>query len=126
MTPRTACLCLSIALVIPASGLFAAPVFEKDVRPILKAHCFHCHGEDGETKGGLDVRLARFLVKGGESGPALVAGRPAESHLLEMLESGEMPKGKSKLAAADIATIEPPPTPGLRREGSRGVEKANP
>lgn len=91
---------------LPAGLVMASPVFEKDVRPILKAHCFHCHGEDGERKAGLDVRLTRFLLKGGDSGPALVAGKPAESHLLEMLKSGEMPKEKPKLSDQDIATIE--------------------
>jgi cytochrome c553 len=35
---------------MPAAA--AALTFEKDVRPILKAHCFHCHGEEGETKAG--------------------------------------------------------------------------
>ena len=95
-----------LSLLCFSSAASGAPVFEKDVRPILKAHCFHCHGEDGETKGGLDVRLQRFLLKGGKSGPAFVAGKPGESHLLEMLKSGEMPKEKPKLAEAEIATIE--------------------
>jgi len=95
-----------LSLLCSGTAASGAPVFEKDVRPILKAHCFHCHGEDGETKGGLDVRLQRFLLKGGKSGPAFVAGKPGESHLLEMLESGEMPKEKPKLAEAEIATIE--------------------
>ena len=27
--------------------------FEKHVRPILKQHCFLCHGEESKTKGGL-------------------------------------------------------------------------
>lgn len=84
----------------------AVPVFEKEVRPILKEHCFHCHGEDGEKKGGLDVRLARFLAQGGESGPAIVPGDAAASHLIERVKSGEMPKGKSKLPEAQIATLE--------------------
>jgi len=77
--------------------------FEKDVRPILKANCFHCHGEEGETQGGLDVRLARFLQKGGESGPAIVPGDVAKSHLMDLVKAGEMPKGKTKLKASDIA-----------------------
>ena len=34
-----------------------APLFEKDVRPILKAMCFHCHGDETEIEGGLDLRL---------------------------------------------------------------------
>ncbi|MFM7605049.1 MAG: DUF1553 domain-containing protein [Prosthecobacter sp.] len=80
--------------------------FEKDVRPILKANCFHCHGEEGETKGGLDVRLARFLQKGGKSGPAIVPGDVAKSHLMELVKAGEMPKGKNKLKAHDIAVLE--------------------
>jgi cytochrome c553 len=80
--------------------------FEKDVRPILKANCFHCHGEEGETKGGLDVRLARFLQKGGESGPAIVPGDAAKSHLIDLVKAGEMPKGKNKLKAHDIAVLE--------------------
>jgi cytochrome c553 len=80
--------------------------FEKHIRPILKAQCFHCHGEDGEMKGGLDVRLARFLIKGGEEGPAIVPGKAAESHLLTLIKKGEMPKGKTKLKDKEIATIE--------------------
>jgi cytochrome c553 len=96
-----------IALVI-ASPLWAGEVltFEKHVRPILKAQCFHCHGEDGETKGELDVRLARFLIKGGKDGPAIVPGDAAKSHLLELVKKGEMPKGKAKLKDKDIATLE--------------------
>lgn len=94
-----------LSLTAVTSGS-ASPLFEKDVRPILKAHCFHCHGEDGEKKGGLDVRLQRFLMEGGKGGPALVAGNPAESLLLEVLKSGEMPKEKPKLSDAEIATIE--------------------
>lgn len=85
-----------------AEGLF----FEKDIRPILKEHCFHCHGEAGEIEAGLDVRLRRFLTKGGDSGPAIVPGDAAKSHLLEVLKSGEMPKEKSRLSDHDIALIE--------------------
>ena len=66
-------------------GAEALITFEKDVRPILKAQCFQCHGEDGELKGGLDVRLRRFLVKGGESGPAIVPGKPEASRLFELI-----------------------------------------
>jgi hypothetical protein len=72
----------------------AAPAnitFEKDVQPILKAHCFHCHGELAEHKGKLDLRLARLILTGGESGPAIVKGQPDESLLLEYLRDGTMP-----------------------------------
>ncbi len=88
------------------SQLPQQPLFEKHIRPILKTHCFHCHGEEEELKGGLDVRLRRFLAKGGDSGPAILPGDAAQSHLLEKLRSGEMPKGKSPLPEAEIALIE--------------------
>ncbi len=91
------------ASVTPPSGEIT---FEKHVRPILKAQCFHCHGEEGEMKGGLDVRLARFLLKGGKSGPAILPGEVAKSHLLEVLKAGEMPKGKPPLKETEIAVIE--------------------
>lgn len=91
-------------------SLFAADkpavTFEKHVRPILKAHCFHCHGEAGEKEGGLDVRLRRFLIKGGDSGPALNPGHAAKSLILKRLRTGEMPPGKKKLAKKEIETIE--------------------
>jgi hypothetical protein len=80
--------------------------FETHVRPILKANCFECHGEGKKLKSGLDLRLKHFLVKGGKSGPALVAGKPAESSLLQRVRSQEMPPGKKKLTKDEMAIIE--------------------
>ena len=96
-------LCISPSLIAADK---AAVTFEKHVRPILKAHCFHCHGEAGEKEAGLDVRLRRFLVKGGDSGPALKPGDAAKSLILKRLHTGEMPPGKKKLAKKEIAAIE--------------------
>lgn len=110
MTRRFHLPILGLALTsATASAAAASPTpltFEKDVRPILKAQCFHCHGEDGETKGELDVRLARFLLRGGESGPAVIAGDPAGSHLLELVKSGDMPKGKPALPEKQLRILE--------------------
>jgi len=89
-----------------AAATQGALSFEKDIRPILKTHCFHCHGEDGVTEGDLDVRLTRFLIKGGESGAAIKPGDAGHSHLLQRIQKGEMPKGKARLSQADITTIE--------------------
>jgi hypothetical protein len=68
-----------------------ALTFERDVRPILKAHCFQCHGESGEREGELDLRLRRLMATGGESGPAIVPGKPDKSLLVERIRDGEMP-----------------------------------
>ena len=79
--------------------------FEQHIRPILKANCFDCHGEGEKLKGGLDLRLQRLIVKGGESGPAIVPGDPKRSHLVELITKGEMPKRERKLTATEIETI---------------------
>ncbi len=80
--------------------------FEKDIRPILKAACFHCHGEEGVKEGGLDVRLSRFLLEGGDSGPAFVKGNGEESYLYQRVRDGEMPPEEShQLSPEEIETI---------------------
>ncbi len=80
--------------------------FEQHIRPILKAHCFRCHGEAGEIQGGLDVRLQRLMIKGGESGPAITPHQPDESYLLDRITSGEMPPGDLKLSQQELASIQ--------------------
>jgi hypothetical protein len=79
--------------------------FERHIRPIFRTHCFDCHGATEELKGGLDLRLVRFLMKGGESGPALAPRGPDESYLFERISNGEMPPREKKLSAAEIETI---------------------
>lgn len=89
-----------------AAGVPDGPLtFEQHIRPILKAHCFHCHGGEGENKGGLDLRLKRLIAAGGESGPAIVGGNHAESLLIEKVQSGEMPPTDKKLSPDEIATL---------------------
>ena len=88
----------------PAPG---GPVsFERDVRPILKTHCFPCHGEGEKLKGGVDLRLRRLMLTNAESGTVLVPGRPAESLVLKLIRSGEMPKGEKKLTPTEVSRIE--------------------
>ena len=53
--------------------------FEKDVRPIFKQHCFHCHGEEPKPKGELDLLTVNVLRKGVQSGPP----RPSRFDLIE-------------------------------------------
>src|SRR5580704_7608670 len=86
----------------PAASL----TFEKDIRPILRTHCFDCHGSQNVRKGGLDLRLKRLMVKGGESGEAVIPGHADQSYLVDRLKAGEMPPGEQKLSAKEIATIE--------------------
>jgi len=79
--------------------------FERHIRPIFKAHCFDCHGSNGEPKSGLDLRLRRLMLAGGESGPAITPGDPEASPLFERIQAGEMPPDGKKLKAEEIAII---------------------
>jgi mono/diheme cytochrome c family protein len=81
--------------------------FEARVRPILAEHCQKCHGRQKQWASlRLDSRAA--LLKGGESGPAIVPGRPSESLLIQAIrQTGDVampPDGQ--LAAEQIAAIE--------------------
>ena len=82
------------------------PSFDESARPVLKAMCFHCHGEEGKPEGGLDLRLVRAMLKGGDSGPALEPAKHQESLIWERIEADEMPPGPKKLTPEQKATIQ--------------------
>lgn len=84
----------------------AALTFEQHIRPILKAYCLDCHGGGEKPEGGLDLRLKRLIVQGGESGSSLQPGQTAGSNLLKRIKSGEMPPSEKKVPAAQVAIIE--------------------
>ena len=62
---RPRLLFLGLFMLLPWSVQADDVLYEPDVRPILKAHCFHCHGEEGVKEANLDLRLAKFIKKGG-------------------------------------------------------------
>ena len=88
------------------SSTAAQPDFDKSVAPLLVKHCLACHS-GSEASGGLDLTRAETLANGGESGVAIVAGKPDESHLIGRLRDGEMPpEGKGvPLSKVETATI---------------------
>ncbi len=89
-----------------ASSGRAEPLFDRDIRPILKAACTHCHGEEEPIEGGVDLRLRRFLLADADSGePVIVPGNPDASLLVRVVESGAMPQEGKPLEPAQIATL---------------------
>ncbi|HEY5315444.1 MAG TPA: PSD1 and planctomycete cytochrome C domain-containing protein, partial [Pirellulales bacterium] len=117
---------LGLLWCVPASAAAPQgpppPTFEHDVRPILKVHCLHCHGEADEREGNLDLRLRRFMAAGGDSGPAIEPGKPRDSLLYQRVAAGEMPPGDKRLSAKELATIErwiAAGAPTLRSEPSK-------
>jgi len=94
-------------LTLSAFGGQDALTFEKDIRPIVKAHCTHCHGEEEKPEGGLDLRLRRFMDKVLEGGEhVIVAGQPEKSELVQVIRREEMPKKGRKVSAEELAIIE--------------------
>ncbi|MBN8625438.1 MAG: DUF1553 domain-containing protein [Planctomycetes bacterium] len=91
------------------------PSFERDVAPILQRRCLECHGPNdspnGPPKGKLSLSTWSAASLGGESGPAIVRGKPAESLLLEFVRHDAdgkalMPKNREPLTPAEVATLE--------------------
>jgi hypothetical protein len=104
-----ACLCASAVIIIvwgagirAATGDESAAVtsFERDAWPVLAVYCTGCHGGE-KPKGGLDLRSVSSIVRGGESGPALVKSHPERSLLLERMVAGEMPPPKERRPSSD-------------------------
>lgn len=80
--------------------------FESRIRPVLAQDCYECHSSTGKQKAGLVLDHREGLLKGGDTGPALVPGKADESLLIEALRhEGDltMPKAGVKLDAAIIA-----------------------
>jgi len=98
---------LFLLTLASAYGLDAEVIFERDVRPILKAHCTHCHGEEEKPSGGVDLRLRRFMDRELDGGlHVLVPGKPEQSEMLHLVRSGEMPEKGKKLSPEQIAILE--------------------
>jgi Protein of unknown function (DUF1553)/Protein of unknown function (DUF1549)/Planctomycete cytochrome C len=77
-----------------------AAAFDAEIAPILARHCLECHGRSLQ-KGKLALMTVKSAMAGGASGPAIVAGKPEASLLLEYVDSGEMPRGRPPLTDAE-------------------------
>lgn len=107
-----------LGVVSPAAVAEESPIapehvefFESRIRPVLVQHCVECHSAEaarsGKLKAGLQLDSRAGLRTGGDSGAAIVPGKPAESLLVSSLkhETYEMPPS-GKLPAAIIADFE--------------------
>src|SRR5207253_1310922 len=82
-----------------------APSFQKDIRLLLDAKCVRCHGEKVK-RADLDLSTPAGILKGGESGAAIVPGKPEKSLLYEKVHKGEMPPAKKDaLSQAEMETL---------------------
>jgi len=82
--------------------------YVQDIKPILSRRCYSCHGAL-KQKNDLRLDTAALAIKGGENGPAFVAGKSGESLLIEAVigEGGvaKMPPEGEPLTAEQIAKL---------------------
>jgi len=111
-------LCLALAMAGVAPNVLSSddtsegrqssakpPSFVEDIRPLFQAKCWRCHNAKAR-KADLDLTTVAGILKGGESGPAIVPRKPNESLLYEKVHGGAMPPGKKdRLSELEVATI---------------------
>lgn len=82
-------------------------LFVEQIKPVLTSQCLSCHGGE-RKKGGLDLSTHDSLVKGGDTGPAIVPGNARESLLYKLITHSQdphMPAKAPKLPDETIARI---------------------
>ncbi len=87
--------------------------FEAKVRPLLVTRCYECHSEEAakteRLQGGLRLDHREGVRQGGESGPAIVPGKPDESLLIKSVRYSDkalqMPP-KQPLSSEETAILE--------------------
>jgi hypothetical protein len=110
---------IALVLFLGAATLRAAAApspedvrfFEDAIRPILENRCYECHSHGSKIKGGLTLDSRQGLLKGGDSGPAIVPGKPDESRLLKAVRRADEklqmpPKAEKRLTPEQIAALE--------------------
>src|SRR5438093_5033842 len=85
--------------------------FEKKIRPIFADNCYKCHSAGAEKiKGGFLLDTREGMLKGGDTGPAIVPGNPEKSLLIKAVrytdENLQMPPKNKKLSSEQIADLE--------------------
>jgi mono/diheme cytochrome c family protein len=101
-----------LAGVLPACAAQADDFefFENRIRPVLVDNCYKCHSATGgKVKGGLLLDTKEGLLKGGDTGPAIVPGEPEKSLLIKavryMDKDLQMPPKDKRLADSQIADL---------------------
>jgi hypothetical protein len=97
-------------LIVPATVAFASggddQLFREKVATVFERRCIHCHGA-ASPKGNLSLTTYAGVLKGGDSGPVIVAAKPDESTLVEMISGDRpaMPHKEKPLSKEEVASI---------------------
>src|SRR6185436_19303599 len=109
--PRWFAALLIAASIVRSSAADPTPrqieFFETKIRPLFAEHCYSCHSEKAaKVKGGLRLDTPEAVLKGGSSGPILIAGNPDGSPLIKAVRYSDpdlqMPPKNKKLPEEKI------------------------
>src|SRR5437867_9661379 len=82
--------------------------FSKEIKPLFEASCIKCHGR-GKDKGGFRIDNRETILKGSDSGVAVVPGKSAESLLIALVQGVDpdniMPKKGSRLTPEQVGLL---------------------
>ncbi len=115
-----AVLLLAGLLVSPGSRGDDAQTFDQQIAPLLAARCLECH-HAADAQAGLDLSSRAGVLRGGDSGPAMVPGNVPNSLLLQRVLSDEMPP-KKPLTPAEKTQL----TNWIRKGGAWGTDPIDP
>src|SRR5687768_5502219 len=80
--------------------------FARDIQPIFEASCVQCHAR-GKSKGNFSIETRADFLTGGDAGAPAMAGKSAESYVIEMVSGLNpeivMPQKGKKLSAEQVA-----------------------
>ena len=101
----------AFAAVIPVEPLpkDKTASFESDVFPFLSDNCVSCHSKSTH-KGGLNLETPEAILKGGDSGPSVVPGKPLDSLLMKACihedPDSAMPPRDNKVKAKNLTPVQ--------------------
>lgn len=129
MRPPFPLVLCSVLVVSIASLASADPVdFAHDIVPLLRKHCGKCH-TGAKAQGGFSFNTRNSLLKGGESGKAVVVNRSGDSLLIERITTDDpdlrMPPDGERIPADDITRLRQWIDAGLPWDDGFAFQKSN-
>lgn len=117
--PRNVCLLAALSFAVMCAPITAAEpakptplqieFFEKHIRPVLVERCYECHNSATAQEGSLALDWRDALLAGGDSGPAIVPGKPNDSLLIRAIRHSDkglkMPQGGPKMPEPVVAAF---------------------